>query len=456
MNFFLVSHHLTSFCSKETTEKMKRFGGEKQDYTRPTIKTVNWDDVPNNTFKELFTSRLDTAQFRNRVAAKPDAELDELMHFAIRHHAVDQIYDIFEVAIDRAPIDVDRVGAWLDNCPLLVYPLLKLCLPDPPTSLLPPYNELTEHILRSVILSANEARAPALVALEKLASVLAEIPLELYLDLLWLAALSVRSPQLVQEVIIVLDERRSCVSETSKGMAYAHHHAKAIAIDRAEEAAQTCPCGENGVPLRQKTSPIQTPLLAIPSKPKAVKVHIRVDSTPGIRLHSHVRLKEAGTPTNALDRRVMDGIVTQSARGEATIEVLHPLPADFDKHDWLLYNAGSIATSRAMLDAVRKLAVERENACVLYGLITDAMAWTEVETVAAEHAEAPTNAADEVGPSTIRVIPTHFNESQRSAIESISSPLSLIWGPPGEDHSLRSLLVMLNLGNRNWEDDGGC
>ncbi|RPD58072.1 hypothetical protein L227DRAFT_489448, partial [Lentinus tigrinus ALCF2SS1-6] len=137
------------------------------------------------------------------------------------------------------------------------------------------------------------------------------LDLATYLDLLWSAALCIRSSKLVQEILLVLHEARSSSRKSSRALEFTHKHALAVVFDRVEEAADTCPCDDYGKPRKQSTRPARAKLVLPQPTPEevegaavinddglqgvgiAVVAHTRVDLPTPIRIHTHVRMQVA-------------------------------------------------------------------------------------------------------------------------------------------------------------------
>jgi len=348
-----------------------------------------------------------------------DSKLRIVIDFSIHHHADQFTFALFQEILSRDTL-LDSIGVWLEKVPVLVYSLLKYALRDVEGTLLPPSFLLRLGIIcQSIIRSANQVGITSLVAFEKISSSLSHLTLKTYFDLLWMAAMSIRSLELCREVMVVMSDSRAIHDNNSPMLGYAHKHGLAIACDRAEEAADACPCDDFGKPTKRGKAPASVAVFFDKEETFVVHVHIRVDREFPVRLGSHVRLRASLAAENDntdLERIIMDGVVTQSGRGQLRVELFHAPPPETEDMGWLMYVAGSTTTSRAMMDAVLKLATEGNEACGLCGIITGA----EVSDFA------PELPVDDNGEGM-----ETFNESQRDAIRSISSPMSLIWGPPG-------------------------
>ena len=79
--------------------------------------------------------------------------------------------------------------------------------------------------------------------------------LDQYINILLLISLSVCSKQLVQEVLLLLNDYCLQHSPVSVAAAYRHKHTLGIIFDQAEEAADECPCNDNGCPQKKQKVP---------------------------------------------------------------------------------------------------------------------------------------------------------------------------------------------------------
>ena len=277
------------------------------------------------------------------LSRQPLDALDKCAEFAWRYHADHRLFWIFDAMISSVPLNLPYVENWLDREPLLVFSVLKKFVPSETGLLHEHTSSLGRLITKQIIRSANIVGIASLVALEKIKCTIATLNVVHYLELLELAAMSVRSPELVQEILLVLHECREITRSTSASLAHIHQHALAIACDRAEEAGDECPCDENGRPRKQHTAPALVPLFPVEGKLSEAVAHIRVDAPSAIRLHSHVRLRAASKPEKGhVEPSVLDAIVLEANTGEVRLSLVHTPPPEYAQMQWYMYNAGSV------------------------------------------------------------------------------------------------------------------
>lgn len=345
--------------SVPTEEFIKRIDRKAQPYRYNDIREVDWSTYEEWAYlKGAFIPSLDGARgakhtertMRIYMATLKSAEqIERVIDFAFEHHAEEEIYLIFNEIISLLPLDPRRglIEKMLDRLPELAFVLLKSYPPDNETSTLhTKIGTFASIILRCIIRCANKYGIASLAALEKLAGTIAAISLEEYCELLMLAALSVRAPQLVQEVLLVLHDsmNRQDATEIPIEKKYGYKHALGIAFERAEEAGDECPCDADGnIKRNNRNPPAQCQLHFIEGSANRVKADVRVDARSSVRLHSHVRLKAASHAENRwLGTLVLDGVVYQANIGEYKIELFHPPPPETEKIDWNMYSAGSV------------------------------------------------------------------------------------------------------------------
>lgn len=428
----------------QTENVLPRFEREETTYIPKSVKDlqVSWAQQQ---IRQLFL--LDPHDFLEEIREFEDHRLEDLLQLSWTHNAHAYAFYIFEVMSLRALEDatkLDQLRHWLGIDPAMVYALLKVYNAQEDQNVL---RELDNVIVNSIIASANTYSISAPMTLERLRAAVASLDFREFSEIMWLTACSVRSLALAADVLATLVDVRSDAMSHSPALEYGHRHVWAVCLDRAEDAASECPCTDTGRPRRQKKAPLLVPLTKT-DQDRVVDAQVRVDSSNHVRLHAHVRLQAASQPERGTDPRgrpIMDGVVSGARKGELRINLLHNPPIDLENIQWHLYPAGDVVTSRAMLDAVKKLLSSPFQSTALHHLITGGD-HTEQEPVqdtdsgsdsdsdseddgraeGVPHEPATSWSIDDTG-----VDWTHFNESQKQAILSIQHPLSLIWGPPG-------------------------
>lgn len=472
--------------SVQTEEVLKRFDYSKQTFSYNNISTFEWGDDDRG--RNIFDPAIPMELSRQMLALLEDTQLRHYFDIAVQFRVESHVFAIFLVLLDRPEPPLEILRDCMEAYPSLAYCILKRDIPEEGNEIPSDLAPIVPTILRSVLRSANELGIASLVALELLASTIDALNLKTFFDLLWLAALSIRSTQLVQEVLLVLHDAREPARNRSPVFAFAHKHALSIIFDRVEEAADTCPCDDSGRPRRQRTAPARAKLVSPPDPdteesggaevvaeegasgaPTMIIAHTRIDSPTPIRIHNHVRLQLASIAEHStLPPPVLDAIVTRATRGELYLDVMQPLPPEWREVEWNVYDAGGTATSAAMLAAVLKLAQEGYECCrinhILIGL-------NPIASGAAPPAGTPTGGengtSDEDGDSDgdddendedsvpqIDDIDSSLNASQQNAVRlAVRSKLCLIWGPPGRfaRPSTKPLLISCILGPQALE-----
>jgi regulator of nonsense transcripts 1 len=335
--------------SVPTENRVRRFERQAAPYHLNDVKDIpeaDWRDAGKYPISLVaaFHPRLRADDFEQHLNELNPFQFDEAMQFSLKYHLEDETFWMFNHIISTLPLRRAEVVKWMDAYPPLVFSLLKAYPPNDGCLLPDETSPVAIPILYNLIRSANTLRLAVLVALQKISAAVAALPLTTYFDLLWLAACSVRSQELVQEVLLVLNDCRLAFGDDSDvARRYGEKHALAIAFDRAEEAFEECPCDEDGKPKRQRTAPAHTRLSPVDGEALYVRAPIRIDAKSAVRLHSHVRLQAASKPDNRwIESIVMDGVVVQAMKGELKIELMHPPPPEMEAMDWNLYNAGII------------------------------------------------------------------------------------------------------------------
>lgn len=307
--------------------------------------------------KKLFIPKASRDKIQAALRTRGIADVEKVLALCLDNHAYDELFWAFYTIIspiERMSVEVTK--KWIERHPPLVYCLLKTQPPTDDLFVSPYLADLELTIIQNVIKSANHIGIASLVALEKIAASVASISMNEYLHLLLLASLSVRSSDLVQEVLLVLHECRADVVSRSPMMEYAHKHALGITFDRAEEAADECPCNDQGRPKKPRgrgPTAATVRLVPVPDEPTQVMAHVRIDEPTAVRIHSHVRLQAASDPEKGWvgGKPVVDAVVVLARKGEMTMELQYPLPPEYVRMQWRMYNAGSVGKSARLMFA---------------------------------------------------------------------------------------------------------
>jgi hypothetical protein len=440
-----VAHQLFDlwFEHVPTENVVRRFAREVHHYERNSLKDVDWEE--HLVFVPYFTSRDLALWAPEYLGSRPLAEIEALMSFCIHYHQEDDLFTAFKVLITIDPMPLDPIIRQIESYPPLAFALLHTYPPTDDFNMPDSITRLAFPILQGIIKSANEQGMACLVVLEKVARTIGSMSIEHYLKLLMLASCCIRSKQIVQEVLLVLSDGRREYSEDTAVSRYVIKHSLAVAADRTEEAADTCPCDDRGRPRKQRTPPSQTTLSFDREKPNHLKAMIRIDARSAVRLHSHVRLQAASKTTNEwTDAPIIDGLVVGAPKGEYIIETMYPPPPEVERMDWNMYDAGSTATAQAMIDALQRLAQQGEDCCQYVSSIVGSDTGPVVSPLD----------EDEDDPQLPADVITNLNDSQAGSVRLCDrSQLSLIWGPPGTGKTtvvvqiLRRLLQSLDLSN---------
>ncbi|KAI8968822.1 hypothetical protein BD414DRAFT_280932 [Trametes punicea] len=336
--------------SVETEETLRRFDYSKQNFTYRTMADYDWGT--DNLGAQIFHAEAPDEQVRAILNRLDNARLRRYFDIAVSYRSERHVFLIFDVLLSQVDTDVDDLRPCIDAYPSVVYCILKKYIPDGPAALPAEIALLTPTILHNLVRSADAMGIAVLAALERLAHDINALDLATYFDIMWSAALSIRSPKLVQEVLLVLHDCRTSAKTRDAVSEHAHKHALGIVFDRAEEAADACPCDETGRPKRQSTRPTRAKLVPPPPPQESsnpvggagpteeetvepssetgkviVVAHTRIDAPTAIRIHNHVRLQVASVdPTSTKAPPVVDALVIRASRGELYLEVKQPLP----------------------------------------------------------------------------------------------------------------------------------
>ncbi|KAE9396457.1 RdRP-domain-containing protein [Gymnopus androsaceus JB14] len=437
-----IAHQLFDlrFDHITTEEYVKRFTHTDTTYLPNTLQGADLSSLP-EALRVVFTHSEHFVRNYLSTVEITAQNLDQCAHFAWTNHAEHQLFWIFDAMITQQPANQSIIINWLDIHPLLVFCILKKFLMDDSEVLPEPWTSLGPAVVRHIIRAAQAVPIASLYALERLKGTVASIEYHNYLELLELATICIRAPQQVQETLLVLYECRDEVRAQSPQKEYVHKQALSVAVDRAQEAADACPCDDDGKIKRQRQAPITVPLFPHEDDQFNVIAHVRVDSSSSIRLHSHVRFRAASKPEKGdLELAILDGLVTLSESGEIRVRLVNVPPPEFERIQWYLYDVGSVATFRAMMDAIRRLALEGPECCRFSRLITDTSSLASQEGGEDQEAgDIETQVESSIPENSL----DSLNQSQREAVNrTMRAQVSLIWGPPAVDNVLERFARM--------------
>ncbi|KAH8088982.1 RNA dependent RNA polymerase-domain-containing protein [Cristinia sonorae] len=427
----------------QTEQYLRRFDHRPQPYTPNSLFGFNWQGVSGEQ-QVVFLGTHHQADLVLGTAT--DDTLLEYFHFAMKYRCEDRAFWIFDALLAKENPPVALVEHCMDIHPPLVYSLLKrYMIGDLESGRLPDSYTTTSStfihsVFTNVIRCSNELGIAALVALEKLALHITDLAFPVYAELLWLTAMSVRAKELVQEIMLVLHECRNDVRSGNPVQEYGHKHSLAVVFDRAEDAGDTCPCDDQGRPRRQRVAPPTPETPHGEEESHLVMAHIRVDAITSVRIHSHVRLQVSSPPEHStLPPAIVDAVVLRASRGELLLSPFHPLPPEHTEVTWNMYDAGSVATSRAMLDAIQKLVTDGFSACRFHKIVT------AQGPLDPDNEDVPAEAEPDPGVSqSDQESLGSLNDSQRRAVLSTQfGRLSLIWGPPGTGKTTVVVQILL-------------
>jgi hypothetical protein len=384
--FFTTSHGQTPcqfLISVPTEEFIKQQLDLRKTFVPNRLSEVDWEEQA-SWMQELFACMPHDRP--TLLANRPLSDLVKIIKFCESIHEQDLLFDSFHTMLRRDPLPQSEVVEMLKIHSPLVFSILKTHPPSEEGMLPPVVEGLLWPILQTLMRCGNGFPMAVLVALEKMGGAVRGLRLDLYCQLLELAALCIRATNVVQEVLLVLNDTRLADPDSSPLAKYAQKYALGVAFERAEEAADECPCDETGKPAKQRSTPPRVKLHRFKEKDDSkqkgkdkqkdvetqkdtnkqkdtdkkkdkdkesdniVKADIRIDYPSSVRLHSLVRLQAASKAEKGwVAPWAMDGIVVGAIKGELKIELLHPAPSEMEEMDWLLFNAGSIG-ERFQLD----------------------------------------------------------------------------------------------------------
>ncbi|EAQ87610.1 hypothetical protein CHGG_04229 [Chaetomium globosum CBS 148.51] len=409
----------------ETETRLPLFDKEIEEYTVPSLAGVDWDSEPDHivdiarrqdmsAFKRLETPEQFRGTFRWLLAHSQSLLL----------RAFDYLLSTMRNGgfVNISPSDLMPIMiAFLKSAPFLAISFGRMDAVEPGDEHIDnlQLEVWSVEILRGYILSANEAQELVLAPLRSFLSRVRGLTFDSFANLVELAALTVRQPEIAEDILLEGFERESARLLPGRPALVRHfvHNTIAIALDHVGEASE-----------QAKTRQDLLQLKLLPEDRdgyQVVEIIFRIDSVGGTPENAaHVRLTAATAPANSILAKPysIDALVIRSEQGLAQFQCFHPLPSFYERCPWKLEYCGPFTTAKTMFDAVRRFAVDFEDCCEVANQIL--------------LGDVPGSRPD-LDINTKRVLHDYphmekLNASQNDAVQAaLNSPVTCLWGPPG-------------------------
>lgn len=280
------------------------------------------------------------------------------------------------------------------------------------------------NLLGALILAANEARELIVAPFKCILGQVQYMSLTSFSELVELISLTIRSCDVALDILLGSLESDSSRFLVGRPTVIRHfvRNLIGIALEHINEANESSTAREELLQLN------------VTDEENIVCSRLRIDSQKcrPLAQSDHVRLKTASSPGNSVTERLyfMDALVKKSDRGSVTFQCLHPVPRFVEDCSWEVVNCGSFVTSRSMFEAVKSLAIEAEDCCVIY----EQLFGLSQNNLSSE---------DKLCLYSPR---KNLNDSQNKAVNSsLNSPLTCLWGPPGTGKTHTIVVILQEL-----------
>lgn len=326
----------------------------------------------------------------------------------------------------RAPFQeiVSVLVRSLTFMPGLVINLVRLC----------PWKESYTHemlidyatqILHALILCGNRMGHLATSCLTEVLNELAELRIEDLKSMVEMVALTISRTETALDILLEgLDPFTSrLVLDSPRNSQYLVNQISAIVIDHIEEGIDLAKDSKSDSYHWRFTSPV-----CLKDDKMILTCDYRIDAPKSVRMAigDHVRFNCVQVPPNVYSNEhvAFEAIVEKHDIGHVTLRCLRHPPSYFRSTSWTLQSCGSFVTAQTMFDAVTKLVVEKDGCCgVFQNLFPSSLQLSNVQ---------------------IEMNLDRLNASQHQAVaESLTGPLTCIWGPPGtgKTHAIVSIII---------------
>lgn len=407
--------------SVDTLEVLPNFPDEKPEYRLPTMSDIDWKQQ-SGFLNHVVRDR----EFQHLVEAST-IQIVELLQFCWRYNLSDIISEVYGrllKPVGEPPLHpctaeiINELIEFLHYRPTLVIHFARLC----PWNRLP--DELAQKVqlrafdlLRAVMLSANKMGVLVVRHLQAILQENVSLSLMAAKDLLEIAALVVKSPELLLTISM---ECQNVLSKTIKNLddesiSYFCRNMYGIALDHNEEADETKDVTPGFWTLR--------PQKGITGKTLLITSRRRVDAPKLSRLAvgDHVRFVASKEPVNSitLEATLFDALVEAVSDNEVKFRCFSQPPSFVQEVSWSLKHCGSFVTSQAMAEAILILLLEQDQCCGVYSSLRFSKTTFSVQVNAPE-------------PTSNGVFIDDLNASQSHAVTvSFNERMTCLWGPPG-------------------------
>ena len=413
----------------DTADVMPLFDNPKREYEVPSIKYLDWAQVPGPI--RLIARDTQFSSFQNLSG---DQDVVEIFEWLWIHRQKTTLRKAFHFLLDllirgesRLPTStLASMIRFLQKAPFLVTAFAGLgqwnLLPDPINITL---KDRAVDLLKALALAANEVESLIVEPFRHILSQISCMSWVGFAELVELIALVVRSIDTALDLLVGCLEPESSRLLVARPRV-AHYFIKnyiCIVIDHIGERVESSSKSNDFLDLQQD------PMNGL------VKAQVRIDSPASVMLstNDHIQLTATTAPVNSLETKIysMDALVEKADPGTITIRSLHALPSFIEDCSWRLEKCGSYVTTKTMFEALNNCLLGPEQNCIIFERMIAVVPFPKKDLT----------------PCPPLLNRRELNESQKSAVAAaIGNPLTCLWGPPGtgKTHTIAVILDILS------------